>query len=131
MATHLDGWRWGSFCKTQYASNPDCGGINNFLRSHLCVVKLLDFAQRTKLITVEVQDEGGYWEKRDLEKLAGEVGQWNELIAAFSGILHDAADKQGATIESAIMGFPNFEHLEAKGLPRLQTLRARFRKKGN
>ena len=25
------GWSWSSFCKTQYASNPDCGGVENFL----------------------------------------------------------------------------------------------------
>ena len=43
--TKLKGWRWHSFCKTQYASDPRCGGVENFLRCHLCVVKLLDFPQ--------------------------------------------------------------------------------------
>jgi hypothetical protein len=27
VPTKLAGWRWGSFCKTQYASDPTCGGI--------------------------------------------------------------------------------------------------------
>jgi hypothetical protein len=109
-ATKLDGWRWSSFCKTQYASHPDCGGVQNFLRCHLCVVKLLDFAKATGLMTVEVRDEGGYWEARSVEKLAGEVGQWNEFVAAVSGMVGDMAKEVGITSESAIAGFPAFEH---------------------
>lgn len=124
LATHLDGWRWRSFCKTQYASDPQCGGVENFLRCHLCVVKLLDFAKKTGLIEVEVSDEGGYWEDRDLKKLAETVGEWNEYIAAFAGQFNDAARSLGMTGESAIAGFQNFEHLEANGLERLARLRA-------
>ncbi len=45
LATHLSGWSWASFCKTQYASDPECGGVQNFIRCHLCIVKLLDFAK--------------------------------------------------------------------------------------
>lgn len=123
LATGLQGWSWKSFCKTQYASDPACGGIQNFLRCHLCVVKMLDFAGRTELMTIEVHDEGGYWDQRDLGKLAREVGDWNEFIAAFSGMLKDAADHEGIVVESAISGFANFEHLEAKGLQSLQRLR--------
>ena len=36
------GWHYSTFCKTQYASNPDCGGIPNFIRCHLSVIHLLD-----------------------------------------------------------------------------------------
>ena len=32
LKTGLSGWRWSSFCKTQYASNPQCGGVPHFLR---------------------------------------------------------------------------------------------------
>ena len=60
----MAGWRWGSFCKTQYASNPACGGVENFLRCHLVVVRLLDFLRATGLVAVEAHDEGGYWEHR-------------------------------------------------------------------
>ena len=120
--THLKGWLWRSFCKTQYASDPECGGVPNFLRSHLCVVKLLDFAKKTGWIDVEVSDEGGYWEDRNVEKLAKQVGEWNEMMAALVGQLSDAAQAQGLTSESAIAAFPNFEHLEAKGLERLKGL---------
>jgi hypothetical protein len=27
VRTGLSGWSWSSFCKTQYASNPECGGV--------------------------------------------------------------------------------------------------------
>ena len=125
--TNLEGWRWRSFCKTQYASNPDCGGVQNFLRCHVCIVKLLDFAKATGLMSVEVHDEGGYWEARNLEKLAGEVGHWNECIAALSGAVGDVARELGIAGESAIAGFPNFEHLEARGQQRLEEIRTHFR----
>jgi hypothetical protein len=123
LATHLDGWSWQSFCKTQYASSPNCGGLQNFLRCHLCVIKLLDFARSTGLMTVDVSDEGGYWEHRDAKKLASEVGDWNEMMAALAGELKDAASAHGMHLESAIAGFQNFEHLEARGLQRLARLR--------
>jgi hypothetical protein len=83
------------------------------------VVKLLDFARGTDLLTVEVQDEGKYWENRDLTKLAREVGEWNEFIAAYAGMLKDKMDQEGVVLESAIAGFANFEHLEAKGREQL------------
>ena len=111
VKTGLTGWRWASFCKTQYASNPDCGGVENFLRCHLLVVALLDFARSLDLVE-EVSDEGNYWAARDAESLAKEVGAWNAMIAGFAGQLKDAL---GNGVASAITQFPNFEHLEAKG----------------
>jgi hypothetical protein len=126
LMTHLDGWRWGSFCKTQYASDPNCGGVENFLRCHLCVVKLLDFIKQTGLVTVEVNDEGDYWEKRDLKALVQEVGNWNEVVAGMSSLLGEAMEKKGMTIQASIRDFPNFEHLEAKGLDTLAELRRRL-----
>ena len=120
LPTGLEGWRWGSFCKTQYASDAKLGGTAHFLRCHLLVVKLLDFIRHTEMIDVAVSDEGGYWEHRDLAKLAQEVGEWNEQIAALVGQLNDAAHEHGVTSEAAITEFANFEHLEAKGLERLR-----------
>jgi hypothetical protein len=46
VPTRLSGWRWTSFCKTQYASDPKAGGVENFLRCHLCVIKMLDFIKQ-------------------------------------------------------------------------------------
>ena len=111
IRTGLSGWRWSSFCKTQYASNPDCGGPQNFLRCHLAVIKVLDQAKSLDVLD-EVSDEGGFWENRDVRALAQEVGDWNQMIAAFAGQMKDLF---GDDLESAITDFPDFEHLEARG----------------
>ena len=111
LSTGLTGWRWQSFCKTQYASNPECGGVQNFLRCHLAVIKLLDQAKSLDILA-DVCDEGDFWEKRDIPALARGVGEWNEMIAAFAGQMKDWL---GDGVQSAITAFPNFEHLEAKG----------------
>ena len=109
LATHLPGWSWSSFCKTQYASNPDCGGVENFLRCHLSVIALLDHAKQLGLLD-EVGDEGDFWQKRDVKALAQTVGQWNRLIAGFVGTLKD---QFGEKFVSEIANYPDFEHLEA------------------
>lgn len=111
VRTGLADWSWCSFCKTQYASNPECGGVENFLRRHLAVVKLLDYAKVIGILA-EVRDESDYFEKRDIEALAKEVGVWNTAIAGFAGRLKD---ELGDSMISEITKFPNFEHLEAKG----------------
>jgi hypothetical protein len=109
METDLAGWSWQSFCKTQYASNPKIGGQENFLRCHLNLIKLLDFAQSLGLVD-EIRDEGEYWEHRDLTRLCNKLYEYNALIAGFAGKLKDRMQ-----VEAPITAFPNFEHLEAKG----------------
>jgi hypothetical protein len=111
IRTGLSGWRWGSFCKTQYASNPERGGVANFLRCHLLVVRMLDHARELGILD-QVHDEGGFWDGRDVQALARAVGQWNEMIAAAAGKLKD---QLGPELMATIAAFPNFEHLEAAG----------------
>lgn len=111
LRTGATGWTWGSFCKTQYASNSDCGGVENFLRCHLSVIAMLDHAKALGILA-DVSDEGDYFEKRDVEALAKEVGEWNEMIAAGAGRLKD---RIGSGLEAPILSFPDFEHLEAQG----------------
>lgn len=100
--------------------------MENFVRCHLSVVKLLDFIKKSGLATVLVTDEGAYWEGRNLEALVKEVGDWNVFIAGVTSIIRSQGD--GMTIEAPITGFPNFEHLEAKGLDRLAELHRRLKK---
>jgi hypothetical protein len=121
VPTRLQGWRWSSYCKTQYASDPRCGGTENFLRCHLSVIKMLDFAKRTGVVTVQVSDEGGYRANRDLKRLVKEVGEWNEKVAGLVGLLRPVLEEQGQ-VEAPITGFASFEHLEAKGLEKLSAL---------
>jgi len=56
LRTGLSGWSWQSFCKTQYASNAQCGGVENFLRCHLAVIKMLDHAKSLGILE-DVSDE--------------------------------------------------------------------------
>jgi hypothetical protein len=109
LRTGLTGWSWSSFCKTQYASNPAVGGVENFLRCHLTVVKLLDAAADLGILK-NVSDEGGYWNDRNIQALVTEIGDWNTMIAGWAGRLKDAF---GDGLVSEIARFPNFEHLEA------------------
>jgi hypothetical protein len=111
IRTKPSGWRWSSFCKTQYASDPSCGGVENFLRCHLLVIALLDKAKELGVLE-SVSDEGDFWEKRDIKALVEEIGSWNNMIAAFAGKLRDAL---GDGVQSPITEFKNFEQLEQAG----------------
>ena len=109
--TGLSGWSWSSFCKTQYASNPALGGVENFLRCHLAVIALLDYASELGILC-HVTDEGGFWEERDSQALSQNVAEWNRMIAGWAGKLKD---QMGDGVSSEITKFANFEHLEAEG----------------
>jgi hypothetical protein len=91
IRTGLRGWSWSSFCKTQYAARPEVGGVENFLKCHLAIVTLLDYA-RSLGILGEVVDEGEYWERREREALARQVAPPTQLdstqpmVEAASGI---------------------------------------------
>ena len=115
IPTKLSGWRWSSFCKTQYASDPACGGLGNFLRCHLAIVALLDKAKALACLG-EVHDESHFWEHRDVQKLIPNLASWNSMIAAFAGQLKDTL---GKGVQSAISEFPNFEQLELEGQSQL------------
>jgi hypothetical protein len=111
LSTGLSGWSWASFCKTQYASNPDVGGVANFVRCHLAVIRLLDQAKAMGILET-VNDEGEFWERRDVKALVETVGRWNQQIAGLVGQFYDSL---GDAISAPITEYPNFEHLEAEG----------------
>ena len=122
------GYRWHSFCKTQYASDPGCGGVQNFLRCHLSVVALLDLAAKLRCLN-DVSDEGGFWNKRSIEALLKEIGSWNEMIAGLGGLLKDLSETHGLNCEAPITNYANFEQLEAAGQAALpEVLKALARK---
>ena len=139
VPTTLAGWYWRSFCKTQYASDPTCGGIPNFLRCHISVITLLDRMAKLPGLKVTVDDEGKYgpstysddWKeaydagrkptyrrhkgKYNPASLAQEVGEWNTMIAGMAGPLSDALAAKGIQLEAPIKDFADFERLEFKG----------------
>ena len=115
LKTKLSGWRFSAFCKSQYSSDPQCGGVPNFLRCHLTVIAMLDRAKHLGCLD-SVSDEGGFWEQRNIEALVKKIGSRNEMIAAFGGRLKDVL---GDGVEMPIAEYPNFERLELAGQQQL------------
>lgn len=108
IQTGFTGWSWRSFSKTQFASNPAYGGVENFLRCHLAIVKLLDHAAELGILQ-GVTDESGYWEKRDLVALASQVGKWDTMKTGWAARLKKAfGDEIAMQIET-----PNVEDQQA------------------
>ena len=105
--------QWSSFCKTQYANDPRCGGWNNFAKAHLSVCAILEHLKGLGF-EIGVNDEGGFWEKRDIAALAKTIGEWDTFIAGMAGVMKDVAEKHGMGGESAMSGRPDFERLEAQ-----------------
>ena len=89
LRTGLACWSWHSFCKTAYAADPECGGIENFLRSHISIVKLLDRAAQLGFLA-SVSDEGDFWDQRDCRALARQAGGPDALTAGWIGRLKSA-----------------------------------------
>jgi len=85
-------WTGGSFCKTQYAKE--------FLKCHLLVIRVLDECKRIGILK-DVFDEGGYWETRDLNKLAREVNGMTAMMQKLSSALKKEIPF-GVKIESAV-----------------------------
>ena len=100
-------WFWSASCKTQYASLVS---NDHLVKCHTTLVRLLDHAA-TLGITVQVEDETGYWVHRSSEKLIAAVEDMNRLMARFAGALSDRLG-DAHKIEAPIFDHPEFEHLE-------------------
>ena len=105
---------WQSFCKTQFANDPRCGGFNNFVKSHVSVLAILEHMQGLGF-NVNVSDEGHFWDTRKLEMLAKNIGEYDAGLAALTGAMKDAVGDGELQVESAMSGRPDFEKLEAMG----------------
>ena len=110
---YTGGWLFKGSCKTQYASEH---GWEHFLRCHKMILSILNF-WRQMGVTVEVSDEGGYWETKSEQKLRATLESYNGLIAAVAGAFKDASDTsgKGGSVESPIFAHGEFERLEAQG----------------
>ena len=109
VSVYRGGWQLSSSCKTQYAGKH---GWENFLQCHLRVISLLDF-WRGLGARVRVNDEGGYWKTRAVEKLREELRGYDGLVAAMSGVLKDAS--AGLPLKAPIFDYKEFERLEHAG----------------
>jgi len=104
---------WSSFCKTQYANDPRVGGWANFQRAHLSVLAILEHMQQIGF-KVKINDESDFWEHRDLEALAKTIGEWDAMIAGMAGVTKDTAEANGQSLDSPMLGRPDFEKLEVQ-----------------
>jgi hypothetical protein len=103
------GWRFHCSCKTQYAGAQ---GWENFLQCHLRVISLLDF-WRGLGARVRVNDDGGFWKTRSVEKLREGLRGYDSLVAAMSGVLKDGSG--GLPVKAPIFEYKDFERLEHEG----------------
>ena len=79
----LSDWKLNTFCKTEYAGEH---GREHFVACHLRVIHLLDLWRKAGT-RVEVHDEGGYWNTRDREALAAQIGHREQYLqAACNGV---------------------------------------------
>jgi hypothetical protein len=121
-------YSWHSFCKTQYAGNPQLGGEANFLKAHLSLIELLDQIQAAGL-KVRVRDDTHYARHRDVDRLLRSLREWDAIIAHFAGRLGDMLGDQAGSLAAPIKQRPDFEHLEAKGINVLKQMAARQRRR--
>jgi hypothetical protein len=108
---HPGEWFWSACCKTQYASVIS---DDHLIKCHAGLVRVLEHAS-TLGITVEVDDETGYWEHRSPDKLVAVVRNMNRLIARVAGEMERRfAGKHD--LQAPIFDHPDFEHLEMEEL---------------
>jgi hypothetical protein len=101
-----------TFCKTQYASED---GIPNFVTAHLTVLSVLE-KMRQVGFEMDIHDDGEFYETRSLKTLIENVSDYNGMVAGLAGALKDAISATGGDpsgLRAPILGFKNFEHLEA------------------
>ena len=79
-------WICSSFCKTQYATE--------FVKCHLLVITLFDMF-KAEGFDVEIDDEGNYWETRNLKVLAKNINDYTGLI---SGIAESMKNNFGKNV---------------------------------
>lgn len=92
VRTGIKGWCWSSSCHTHHASEDEFGGIPNFIRSHLNIVKVLDFAAEIEVLG-SVLDETGYWTNRSMEALGKSPGKWNRQMEKMSEDIRKLMDE--------------------------------------
>lgn len=104
-------WKLASSSKTQYAAQH---GWEHFLACHRRIVSLLDL-WRDFGVEVKVEDEGGFWETRSVERLRERLGTYDRLVAGMAGALKDAVGEGPKGVQAEIFNDARFERLEAEG----------------
>jgi hypothetical protein len=113
IKTHLSpGWRWAMSCKTEYAINPKCGGIPNFICCHLSVIHLLDRIAVLPTMKVKIWDQGRYGPNCYADPL-WERETWHDATYDVKTLLY-RVDRALSDLVLPTTAFPDIEHLEFK-----------------
>jgi hypothetical protein len=91
------------------------------------MVSLLDL-WRSFGVTLDVCDEGEYWEQRSIDRLRERMTRYEGMIAAVAGALKDDLDEQGMPVKAEIFDHAQFERIEAEGQAEFATQLAELRR---
>ena len=97
-----------AFSKDQYAED--------FIKCHLLIISVLDICKEEGILK-KVEDEGGYWESRDISLLAENINASTAVLEHFSKLLKKMAPP-GVEIVSEIdksKNYVNIKESEKKG----------------
>jgi len=92
-------WRGLRFTKTQYAEH--------FVDAHLTVITMLDLCKEAGILK-SVNDEGHYWETRNIDVLAKNINASTEMIRMMSAAFDKIARTKGWQTSSAIDRSANY-----------------------
>lgn len=98
-------WRGMGCTKTQYAEH--------FVKAHTLVIKLLDIC-REEGILEQVNDEGDYWETRDLEVLAENINASTAFMKIASKALRKIGEKKLFVVHNSIDDCANYVTVKGK-----------------
>ena len=83
---HVNGWRIHYI--DEGAGDPVCGGLGNFLRCHMTVVKMLDAAKDLGVLR-DVCDESDYWDHRNIDYLINRIGGWERSLEGIRSLFQE------------------------------------------
>lgn len=106
---------WCHWVETVYASLPQNGGWDNFVRQHMTILNLLERIEQLG-ISVAVRDDGRYWETANLDVLREELERDLRITAyACSYMRAFIGDDPEAAEQNPILLHPDFERLAEEG----------------
>lgn len=98
-------WRGMGCTKTQYAEY--------FVDAHTLVVRLLDICQEHGILE-RVNDDGGYWETRDLKVLAENINASTEFMKLASKVLPQILGKKLVVVHNEVDKCANYMHVKGE-----------------
>jgi len=92
-------WRGMGCTKTQYAEH--------FAQAHLTVIRMLDLCKEAGILE-RVEDQGEYWETRDLKVLARNINASTEFMKIASKALQQIGGKKLLMVHNAVDKCANY-----------------------